>query len=532
MKHYQTFFLIISTLFFFINSKAQTPQLLLDINPGSADGLNPFNKSFARLGETVFFSANDGVHGVELYKEINGSVSLVKDINPGATGSIPFILGVYKNRVYFNANDGISGPELWVSDGTDEGTTLFYESVTGSQGEGFIKAIAGKNGLLYFATPSKLFMTSSLPEDVRQITSPHEMQLTDVGNGSHERMIAFENGIAFPARSNDSSFVYKTIGITSTAAIVTKVAKSSSFAGIDAMESVNGRIVFVLDNFSEYILYSTAAAVGSIASKYTSPAGSTNLSAYRFIPYKDDVVLMLTPNRLYAINGFSTQTVNLGPFNTSFTQGVAIPSGVLDGKAYFSMSSFGDVYIYETDGTLAGTKMYYDSPEFTFGEMVSYGGSIFFTTGINNNFVPKIYQFESDDLNPQIIHSYTANSTNGPSVQILGFNGNQMYFSSNLGAVGREMYKLQVDVNTASKEITLHDAPYLLLPAGDRTFKIDKAEMNDLLDLKLMDLQGKLIWSEKVYGNNSFQLPDLQGIYILHVAGSEGERSFKVPVWR
>src|SRR5690606_27787735 len=210
----------------------------------------------------------------------------------------------------------------------------------------------------------------------------------------------------------------------------------SFFSTILALVSVNDRIVFVLDNFLENILYSTASAAGSIASRYSSPAGSSDFGAFRFIPYKDDMVLLLTPNRLYGVNGFSTQTVNLGSFNTSFTQGVSLPSGVLDGKAYFSLSSFGSVKIYESNGTLAGTKVYHNSPDFTFGEMASYGGSIIFTTGINNSFVPKIYQFESGDLTPQIIHSFTANSTNGPSVQILGFNGNQMYFSSNLGAVG------------------------------------------------------------------------------------------------
>lgn len=529
MKHYQTIFLITSCLFIFANTTAQTPQLVLDINPGPADGLNQFNKSFARIGGTVFFTANDGVHGVELFKEINGSVSMVKDINPGVTGSIPFILGVYKNRIYFNANDGIHGPELWVSDGTEEGTTLYYESVAGSVGQGFVKVIVSKNDLLYFATPTQLYLTSGSPSDVQRVNLPYEMQLTDGGNGSHERLIQFENGVAFPASSNDSVFVYKTVGVN--AILVTKVFKSSFFSSIQAMESVNGRIVFVLDNFLENVLYSTAGAQGSLASKYTSPAGD-DLSAYRFIPYTDDLVLMMVQNRLYGINGISAQTVNLGAFNTSFTQGVSIPSGVLDGKVYFSLTSMGDVLIFESNGTLAGTKEYHDSPEFTFGEMVSYGGSIIFTTGINNNYVPKISQFESNDLNPQIIHSYTANSTNGPSIQILGFNGNQMYFSSNLGNAGRELYKLQVDVNTSNRDLILSDAPYVLVPAGDRSFQIENAGLHDLLGLKLMDLNGKLLWSQQVFGNNSFRLPDLQGIYILHVAGSEGEKSFKVPVWR
>lgn len=531
MKFSQYIMLIISTLVFFVNSEAQTPQLVLDINPGAGDGLNQFNKSFAKIGETVFFTANDGIHGAELFKEINGTVSMVRDINPGAAGSIPFILAVYKDRVYFNANDGVHGPELWVSDGTEEGTTLFYESVAGPAGQGFVKAIVGLNNILYFAGISQLYLTNGSPDDVKRITCPHEMELSDADGGTYQRMIPFESGIAYAAKSADSVYVFKTSGPQGIGVGVTRVRKSTFFSGIQGMASVNDRIVFVLDDFTEKILYSTTGNAQSVASKYSSPAGN-ELPVFRFIPFRDNMVLLMTPSRLYGINGISTQTVNLGAFNTSFTQGVPFPSATMGGKAYFSISSFGDVLIYETNGTLAGTKEYYDSPDLTFGEMVSYGGSVFYTTGINNNFVPKIYQFESGDLSPQIIHSFTANSTNGPSVQILGFNGNQMYFSSNLGSAGRELYKLRVDVNVSNKDVLLPDTPYALVPTGDRSFKIENAEINDFLDIKLMELQGKLIWSDKVYGNETFRLPDLQGIYILHVSGSEGERSFKVPVWR
>ncbi len=531
MKFSQYIVLIFSTLTFFVNSEAQTPQLVLDINPGAGDGLNQFNKSFAKIGETVFFTANDGILGAELYKEFNGSVSLVRDINPGAAGSIPFILAVYKDKVYFNANDGVHGPELWVSDGTEEGTTLFYESVAGPTGHGFVKAIVGMNNLLYFAGTSQLYMTNGSPDDVKRITCPHEMELSDADGGTYQRMIPYESGIAYAAKSADSVYVFKTSGPQGIGVGVTRVRKSTFFSGIQGMASVNERIVFVLDDFTEKILYSTTGNAQSVASKYSSPAGN-DLPVFRFIPFNDDMVLLMTPSRLYGINGISTQTVNLGAFNTSFTQGVPFPSATLGSKAYFSISSFGDILIYETNGTLAGTKEYYNSPDITFGEMVSYGGSIFYTTGINNNFVPKIYQFESGDINPKIVHSYTANSTNGPSIQILGFKGNQMYFSSNLGAAGRELYKIQVDVNTGSNEALLNTASYTLHSAGSLTFQIQNAEANDLLELKMYDLQGKLFWSQQVHGNNSFQVPDIQGVFLLHVHGSEGEKSFKVSVWR
>lgn len=531
MKFQICIFLFVSNLLFLINLTAQTPELVIDINPGAADGLSQFNKSFARIGQTVFFTADNGIHGPELYIEFNGSVSLVKDINPGPTGSNPLILAVYKNRIYFNANDGVHGPELWVSDGTEDGTTLFYEGIQGANGAFFTKAIVGANNSLYFASSNALYISTGTPESTVRINCPHEMQLSEGGNGSHDRLIPFENGVAFAARSADSVFVYKTVGTLAISLAVTKVLKASAFSSIAGMAAANDRIMFILDNFNENVLYSTTGNSGSIAQKYSNPAGN-DLLAFRFIPFRSNMVLLLTTNRLYGLNGISTQTINLGPYNTSFTQGVPVPSAVLDGKAYFSLGSFGDVKIYETNGTLAGTKVYHSSPDLTFGEMVSYGGSIIFTTGINNNFVPKIYQFESNDLNPQIIHSFTANSTNGPSVQILGFNGNQMYFSSNLGSIGRELYKLRVDVNVSNKDVLISDIPYAIIPAGDRSFRIENAGLYDLLELQLIDLQGKLIWSQHVSGNNSFQLPDLQGIYILHVAGSEGEKVFKVPVWR
>jgi ELWxxDGT repeat protein len=49
---------------------------------------------------------------------------LVKDINPGAFNSYPQSLTVVGNTLFFTAYDGVNGFELWKSDGTAAGTVL------------------------------------------------------------------------------------------------------------------------------------------------------------------------------------------------------------------------------------------------------------------------------------------------------------------------------------------------------------------------------------------------------------------------
>lgn len=49
---------------------------------------------------------------------------LVKDINPGAAGSDIRNLTVSNGKLFFRANDGVNGDELWKSDGTAVGTVM------------------------------------------------------------------------------------------------------------------------------------------------------------------------------------------------------------------------------------------------------------------------------------------------------------------------------------------------------------------------------------------------------------------------
>lgn len=116
-------------------------QQLININTASGQGSDPylmpvFNYEFSSLNDYnfgftrssnyngyIFFTANDGVNGVELWKTngIVGGTSMVKNINPSGDGvySGPYL---YSSSGLLFAGDDGSGNDPWISDGTSSGT--------------------------------------------------------------------------------------------------------------------------------------------------------------------------------------------------------------------------------------------------------------------------------------------------------------------------------------------------------------------------------------------------------------------------
>ena len=119
------------TLFFSANNGTNGRELfthdsttpVADIRSGGT-GSEPTN--LTDIGGALYFSANNGSNGFEPYRVTGATGTPVQlgNINPGSASSNPASFFAALGDVYFAADDGTNGTELWKTDGTAGSATL------------------------------------------------------------------------------------------------------------------------------------------------------------------------------------------------------------------------------------------------------------------------------------------------------------------------------------------------------------------------------------------------------------------------
>ncbi len=182
-----------------------------DTNPTGAD--RPHNLTVVSapdglggITEKLFFAAWDGVHGIELWVS-DGTESgtyMVRDIadenNSGSPSDISQLTNI-NGTLYFSADDGVNGVELWKSDGTEAGTLMVSNiHPTGDSDPAWITAF---DGAVYFAADDgthgvELWKTDSTGTSlVMDINQPYSNDLKP--SASPAELTVFDNKLYFNA---------------------------------------------------------------------------------------------------------------------------------------------------------------------------------------------------------------------------------------------------------------------------------------------------------------------------------------------
>jgi ELWxxDGT repeat protein len=132
--------------------------MVKDIHPNGSSA----PESLTDVNGTLFFIANDGTHGRELWKTdgTEAGTVLVRDINPGAGAVFNLTdpqLANLDGLLVFGAIDGPSGAahgqELWRSDGTEAGTVLVKDNLPGVA-SGSVSSLTVMGGDAFYTSTS------------------------------------------------------------------------------------------------------------------------------------------------------------------------------------------------------------------------------------------------------------------------------------------------------------------------------------------------------------------------------------------
>ncbi len=132
-------------------------ELAADLNTTAA-GSDP--RDFVNVGGMLYFTADDGVHGRELWRSDGtcGGTTIVADVYPGAgyRGQLPSGITNVGGQLFFTTYHPHSGQELWVTDGTSSGTRLVRDLVPGPDGA-HPQHLINVAGTLYFAAKTDAY---------------------------------------------------------------------------------------------------------------------------------------------------------------------------------------------------------------------------------------------------------------------------------------------------------------------------------------------------------------------------------------
>ncbi|MEJ0031443.1 MAG: T9SS type A sorting domain-containing protein [Bacteroidota bacterium] len=351
--------------FYYLDGTTDGLNLLKDINEGdgSSDAGAP-----AVLGGNVFFIANDGVHGYELWKSdgTTGGTSLIKDIN-NSTGD-PGIgdLYLHNDKLYFFAGVDGNNPlysNLWESDGTEAGTglvnnTQFLYSVYAPVGNSVVAVSDDFKSILKTDLTTKITSTLAGPLN-NAITGGYPNHARSAGDNAY--FYAQKGGPSQLFRANPTTDEFN----------VTKNIESgwgSTDSNIWEQSAVlNDKLIFkaqVTDSENEpWVTDGTDA--GTFQLNDINPTGMS-FSNY-FTKVGDHVVFLafsaegnygvLTGAHIWTTDGTVDGTKPL-------KECTVLPIGLLNDKAMFLVEPIvGQTSeLWTTDGTQEGTSKFADAP--------------------------------------------------------------------------------------------------------------------------------------------------------------------------
>jgi trimeric autotransporter adhesin len=314
-------------LFISIESMAQPFSKLKDINStATANGITTL--LFQRSGNTVYFLANDGISGNELWKSdgTEAGTVLVKDITPGsASTNFNNIMLGGNGLLFFVAEDPVNGREPWISDGTAGGTFLLKDINPGTATSGISRGLY-HNGFFYFGADDGL--------------NGQELWKTDGTTAGTVLVKDILPGASASSPGSLSNPLYTFVGM-------------GNEVYFGALGPVGGRELWKTDG--------TSAGTVMVKDIFPGANGSVGATTHKAFVFNGKLYFAgndgLFGSELWVTDGTEAGTYRVKDIVSGSGNSIPNDFTIFNGELFFTASSVnnGNPDLYKTDGTEAGT---------------------------------------------------------------------------------------------------------------------------------------------------------------------------------
>jgi trimeric autotransporter adhesin len=354
-----------------------------------------------KVGSKIFFTAENGIVGRELWATdgTSAGTNLVKDINQNnSVGNLSFpnnnsVFINVNGTLFFLANSGIEGYELWKSDGTTSGTLLVKDFLPTSLSGSYSNFMVAGSKLYFIVDENgvkKMCVSDGTPNGSQALNTI----APNVDMSNAYPLIGIGNTLYFTAFHSLYGYeIYKTDG-TSAGTSFLKDIKTDPFSNFGFSRTVsndNSLLAFNYNNNKNgmQIWRTDGSTLGTIEAANINPYPilNPNVSTEYYAGTSSIGQIVNFKNEFYiTINGSIWKTDGINPpviFKGSNSYGLNYSTNTMavsNGKLFFHNPD--DKELWATDGSEAGTYLVKEiAGEFDYIEptrLIDVNGILFF----------------------------------------------------------------------------------------------------------------------------------------------------------
>jgi ELWxxDGT repeat protein len=320
---------------------------------------------FAKLGADTYFTANDGTHGAELWKTDGTSTEMVMDINPGTASSSPGELTVVGSELFFTAQTAANGRQIWKTDG---GTTQMVSNLPTLVSANTLHVF---NAALYFKGRTFAAGIELWKADSSGVAQVKDLN-PDAGHGLNCQggFTDYDNALYFAADNGMTGCeLFKMDGTTNAISLVQEFNPGTTGTNVFNLTVVGSTLFFSADTPSSGLeLWKTDGTTTQMVKDIVPDAGSSGLAYFATVTTPSGAELLVfscvypSGSMLCVSDGTAAGTTFLGrlgaPTSTKWLTTAADKK-----KVYFQAQggltpdggTSAGAELWVTDGTSAGT---------------------------------------------------------------------------------------------------------------------------------------------------------------------------------